>query len=84
MNGSFAMLHDIVGWKAVSEDATTRYGLAVVVGIGVGREGQRVTHCRFWLPKSGKLGTVRVPVSNDEMARADLIGALPLWVEWDE
>ncbi len=84
MNGSFAMLHDIVGWKAVSESATIQYSIAVVVGRTVGRDGTNYTECRFWLPKSGVLGPTRTPIGDDDMARADLIGALPLWAEWDE
>ena len=81
MTGQFAVLHDIVGWKATHSEG---YGLAVVVGIRLFKDGSRYTECRFWLPKSGVLGKKIIPVSDKDMAKADLIGSIPTWAEWDE
>lgn len=83
MDGRFAMLHDIVWWEEAAH--SEGYGrLAVVVGIQVFKDGSRYTGCRFWLPKSGVLGKRIVPMSDKDMAKADLIGAIPAWAGWDE
>lgn len=80
-NGRFAILHDIVVFPPVQEGGN--HGVAVVVGIDTGRYGERATMCRFWLPVSGVLGPTPVPISDKDMEKGTLIGALPLWAEWD-
>lgn len=79
-SGKYAMLHDIVAWESEYDGG---YGFAVVVGVKVGQYGDRFTECRFWLPTSKVLGSKRIPVSDEDMERCELIGPLPEWAEWD-
>lgn len=84
MTGKYAMLHDIVGWSAVGEDAVNRYGIAIVTDIKIKSDPfQRIYMCRFWLPKTGRMANGSVAVSEEDMLRADLIGPMPMWAEWD-